>query len=117
VTLDGDTLGPVRPYVLTGGRTEPTRRLDRASLVKTSSSPPDTPIGPIEATIVSLCRGQFLSVHEIAGRLGLALQVAKILISDLLDKRHLAVPAPTGFTSDPKDPDFLRSVLAALERL
>lgn len=112
-----DSLGPVRPYVLTGGRTEPTRRLERHSLVAASSLPPKAPLGPNQAKIVDLCRGQFLSVHEVAARLYLPIQVAKIWVSDLLDQRYLVVPPPTGFTTDPTDPDLLRSLLAALKRL
>lgn len=114
---DDDSLGPVRPYVLTGGRTEPTRRLDRQSLVGASSFLPRAPLGPTEAKIVNLCRDQFLSVHEVAGRLSQPIQVTKIQVSDLLDQRYLVVPAPTGFTSDPTDPDLLRSVLVGLKKL
>ncbi|MCA1220044.1 DUF742 domain-containing protein [Streptomyces sp. 8L] len=116
MTLDDGSLGPVRPYVLTRGRTEPTHQLDRASLVRASSSPPMSRLGPHEARIVNLCQGQLLSVHEIAGRIAQPLQVTKIWVSDLLDQHYLAVPAPSGFTSDPTDPVFLRSVLESLER-
>lgn len=114
---DDDGLGPVRPYVLTGGRTAPTRRLDRQSLVGASSFLPRAPLGPAEAKIVNLCRDQFLSVHEVAGRLSQPIQVTKIQVSDLLDKRFLVVPAPANFTTNPTDPELLRRVLVGLREL
>ncbi|WP_308042176.1 DUF742 domain-containing protein [Streptomyces sp. 8L] len=106
----------MRPYVLTGGRTEPRHQLDRTSLVRASSSPPKSLLGPHQARIVNLCRGRLLSVHEVAGRIAQPLQVTKIWVSDLLDQHYLVVPTPSGFTSDPTDPVFLRSVLEGLER-
>jgi hypothetical protein len=105
----------VRPYTLTGGRTEPTNtNLPIETLVAT------TPAGAAvrqllerEAeAILELCH-RVVSVAEIAARLHLPLGVARVLVADLADSGYVQLhgPAPVG---DRPDSTLLRRVLHGL---
>lgn len=84
--------GPlVRPCAMTRGRTRPTgREFDLIALVVSDvprpadfPDAPDAPVGPEQGLILDLCRGNALSVAEIAADLDLPLGVVRVLLGDL----------------------------------
>ncbi len=94
--------GPVRPYVITGGRSRPSRNvLALESLVSTAPAAglgdlPDLDDGGLNREhlrILDLCR-ELLSVAEIAAHLHLPLGVVKVLIGDLWDLGAVHVRPP-----------------------
>lgn len=105
----------VRPYILTGGRTEPSNReLALETLVFT------TPRGAAalrildseHAAIVRLC-ATFQSVAEIAARIGVPVGVARVLVSDLADAGNVQLQPPAA-TGERPDGQLLRRVLHGL---
>ncbi|WP_330175252.1 DUF742 domain-containing protein [Streptomyces sp. NBC_01498] len=103
----------LRPYALTGGRTRPTNEMSLSSLLKARATAPEGYLSPEAAHCLALCRGEARSVAEVAATLGQPVQVAKILLSDLLDAGALIMAMPTR-TADPKDPNLLEAVLEGL---
>ncbi|MFG3050868.1 DUF742 domain-containing protein [Kitasatospora sp. NPDC048239] len=112
--------GPVRPYVITGGRSRPTRAaLAVESLV---SALPDRPELPEEALlnrehqrILDLCRS-LLSIAEVAAHLGLPLGVVKVLVGDLWDLGALQVLPPVP-QAERLPATLLEEVLVGLRQL
>jgi Protein of unknown function (DUF742). len=92
-----DAAGPVvRPYVMTYGRTQPSRgRFDLISLVVSIRPAPaaEMGFGPEHIKIIRLCRDP-QSVAEIAAHLDLPAGTIRVLISDLLEKRFVEVQSP-----------------------
>ncbi|MBL3666819.1 DUF742 domain-containing protein [Streptomyces sp. M2CJ-2] len=87
--------GLVRPYVVTEGRARPTRNtLDPVTLVVAARDLPTDDLTPEKRRLMELCLGGPLSVVEIAGYLGLAVSVTKVLISDLVDTGHVTTRVP-----------------------
>ncbi|MFC8125925.1 DUF742 domain-containing protein [Streptomyces sp. NPDC057302] len=117
----GDGLGPLRPYLLVRGRSEPSRDLDRTTLVviATVGAPHAAP-QPYYLPILETCRLGACSLAQIAGTIGQPLQVVKIMVCDLMDDGYLATPMPAGLR-DPseagKDPRILEDVLNGLRNL
>ncbi|MER6826108.1 DUF742 domain-containing protein [Streptosporangium sp. NPDC000563] len=115
----GDEAGPiVRPYVLTRGRTEPSRgRFDLITLVVTirqvSSREPG--LEPESQAIVRLCL-QAQSVAEIAAHMNLPAGTVRVLLSDLLDQGFIAMQEPHSET-DMHDERLYRAVLDGLRAL
>lgn len=108
----------VRPFVLTGGRTEPSHDLRDVTLVKLRQAPGDArPRSEESAQILTLCARSdvALTVSEIAARIGQPVQVAMVMISDHLDAGLLKIPAPPDGV-DPRDPGTLEAVLAGLRQ-
>ena len=97
-----DAAGPmVRPYAMTRGRTRPTgREFDLIALVVSDLPAPGAPdgpelaAGPEQVLILDLCRGNALSVAEIAADLDLPLGVVRVLLGDLLDAELIRVSRP-----------------------
>ncbi|PRX46788.1 uncharacterized protein DUF742 [Nonomuraea fuscirosea] len=90
--------GLVRPYVVTEGRSQPTRNtLDVVTLVMATREPPTSVLNPEKRRMLALCRAGTLSVAEVAGHLMLPVSVAKVLLADLIDTGHVITrpPAPT----------------------
>ncbi|MFB7666581.1 DUF742 domain-containing protein [Kitasatospora sp. NPDC056138] len=98
--------GPVRPYVITGGRSRPSRNVqaleDLALESLVSVDPAAEPGGLLDEEaglnrehrrILALCR-QLLSVAEVAAHLGLPLGVVKVLVGDLWDLGAVQVLPP-----------------------
>lgn len=104
----------IRPYVRTGGRVRPTRSdvrwetLVKAAGVPNSGLPPDA---RRVMTLVGDAPGA-LAVADIAAALELPLSTVRILVSDLLDSRHLATPINA--RSDQPDISVLQEVLRGL---
>ncbi|GAA2461531.1 DUF742 domain-containing protein [Streptomyces macrosporus] len=106
--------GLVRPYVVTDGRAHPTRNvLDLVTLVTAVSGRPLNGLSPEKRRVMELCRGGALSVVEVAGHLGLATSVTKVLLSDLVDSGHITVRPPIPKAQLP-DAQLLQEVLDGL---
>jgi hypothetical protein len=104
----------VRPYILTGGRTEPSHRELALETVVTTISGTDAArmLDHEEAAIVRLCEA-YQSVAEIAAHLGLPLGVARVLVSDLASAGYVRLHRPA-LTSERPDGQLLRRVLHGL---
>ncbi|MEE1741167.1 DUF742 domain-containing protein [Streptomyces sp. BE147] len=112
VWLRTDT-ADVRPYGLTGGRTEPALPLPPGTLLTVrAEAKPFTAAGPESTTVLRLCAQGPCSVAEIVGVLrecGVPVLAVKVLLSDLIDAGILdLVAAVPGAGSDPA---LLRQVL------
>ncbi|WP_149182690.1 DUF742 domain-containing protein [Streptomyces sp. TRM49041] len=108
--------GPVRPYVITGGRVEPTRNtLALETLVAAISDSPEQGLGPEAMVILSLCQG-LLSVAEVAAHLRQPITVVKVLLADLIDAGLILARPPIPVADHP-DKALLREVLDGLRRL
>jgi DNA-directed RNA polymerase specialized sigma24 family protein len=106
--------GLVRPYVVTDGRAYPTRNtLDFVTLVFAADDRPLSGLNPEKRRMVELCRGGSLSVAEVAGHLGLAVSVTKVLLADLVDSGHIVHRAPIPKAELP-DVQLLQEVLNGL---
>jgi hypothetical protein len=88
-------LGDVRPYTLTGGRTESRHALRLTTCLLTRPATGPLPAGAECETLLMLCSGSPRSVAELAGHLRQPVQVVKILIGDLLDANALIMASPT----------------------
>jgi hypothetical protein len=115
--LDQDAGPIVRPYALVGGRTRPSgETFDLVSMITAVRGSPDDLDGlePEHLTLLRLCRLP-ISVADLAADLDLPLGVVRILLSDVRQRRLIAVhhPAPTQLT----DPQLLREVADGLRRL
>lgn len=110
--------GPVvRPYALTGGRTQPAgEQIDlvaQVTLVR-SASADQFLHGPEHLKLLALCRSP-TSVAELAAELDLPLGVVRIFLSDLRRQGLIMIHPPTsvGFA----DVRILKEVADALRRL
>ena len=115
--LDQDAGPVVRPYALIGGRTRPSgETFDLVSMITAvrGSSPDLDGLEPEHLTLLRLCRLP-TSVADLAADLDLPLGVVRILLSDVRERRLIAVhhPVPTRLT----DPQLLREVADGLRRL
>jgi hypothetical protein len=114
--------GPVvRPYALTGGRTEPAggEMLDLIAVVVASPQPadaePPADISPEHRKILSLCR-QPITVADLASDTTLPLGVLRVLLADLtLDGRVTVLPQRP--VDEQPSADLLKEVLHGLRAL
>ncbi|WP_248959567.1 DUF742 domain-containing protein [Sphaerisporangium perillae] len=116
--LDDEAGRIVRPYVMTRGRTEPSRgKIDLITLVVTtkSVSPAEPGLGPEHHTIVRLCERP-LSVAEIAAHLDLPAGTIRVLLGDLADRGVVAIQEPARET-DALDLETYKAVLNGLRTL
>ncbi|MGW4639915.1 DUF742 domain-containing protein [Sphaerisporangium sp. NPDC004334] len=116
--LDDEAGRIVRPYVMTRGRTEPSRgRIDLITLVVTLNTAPATEpgLGPEHHTIVRLCERP-LSVAEIAAHLDLPAGTVRVLLGDLVDRGLVAIQEPARET-DVLDLETYKAVLNGLRTL
>ncbi|MFB9905808.1 DUF742 domain-containing protein [Allokutzneria oryzae] len=77
----------VRPFIVTGGRTEPRRaglRVD--TLVRARPAAAEAALEFEPLSIVRLCADRALSVAEVAVGIGVPLGVARVLIADLISE-------------------------------
>jgi hypothetical protein len=108
----------VRPYYMTGGRTQPVHEdLELETLVSTTALGETSPkLGGVERrAIVALCR-DLLSIAEVSARLDLPLGVARVLIGDMAEEGFLILHRPTG-VGDRPDLALLQRVLYGLHQL
>ncbi|WP_285563351.1 DUF742 domain-containing protein [Actinomadura rubrobrunea] len=131
----------VRPYALTGGRTDHQRaeQFDLVALIVTDEAavaareaggaaatqvPPGPPAGPAadrwapepeHEMILALCRTP-LSVVEIASELELPLGVVRVLLGDLLDRSLIQVRRPAPVAQFPSE-RVLKEVIDGIRAL
>lgn len=109
----------VRPYTVTGGRTESPPTIVLESMVSVN---PRNPVLPAEL-VPELYRIMDLSarptaVVEVSAHLGLPVQVTKILVGDLVGAGHLVIHASSSVNPEQRpDLKLLDRVLDGLHRL
>ncbi|MFI6335147.1 DUF742 domain-containing protein [Streptomyces sp. NPDC050535] len=116
--------GPlVRPYAMTGGRTEPGPtgvRFDLIALVTLDGSAPgaddDTSLGPEHRALIELCRAETQSVAELSADADLPVGVVRVLLGDLLELGCVTVSRPVPPAQLP-DERILREVIDGLRAL
>jgi len=82
---------PVRPFIMTGGRTRPlVDNLRIETLVVATSAALSAPLKFEELTAVRLCQRPN-SLAEIAAALGVPLGVARVIVADLVSAGHVSV--------------------------
>lgn len=109
----------VRPYAITGGRTQPsTRDFTLLTLVvtKPSAEVDQRREQPELAAILELCRARPLAIVEIAGQLDLPASVVKVLCGDLLDRNMIYVKGPSKESGAPSV-ELLERVIDGIRRL
>jgi Protein of unknown function (DUF742) len=114
--------GPVvRPYALTGGRTEPTsgKVLDLIAVVIAAGGAegPDDSVGlsPEHRRILGLCRTP-ATVADVASAIGLPVGVVRVLLADLILQRRIRILAQQRAGEQPSA-DLLKEVLHGLRAL
>jgi hypothetical protein len=107
---------PVRPYVLTGGRTAPSRNTIRPETLVVAAEPHKplpTSAGRTERALLSMCR-RLLSLAEAAAYLELPVSVVVVVASDLVDSGYLSVRTPA---AAPVSRKVLEELLNGLRKL
>ncbi|WRZ89896.1 DUF742 domain-containing protein [Streptomyces sp. NBC_01007] len=105
----------VRSYVVTGGRSHPSRNtLDLVTLLIAALGPPLTGLSPEKRRLMELCQPGALSLAEVAGHLELPVSVTKVLVADLMDSGHLVTRTPIPSAGPPSDTRILQEVLDGL---
>ena len=114
--------GPVvRPYALTGGRTEPAdgEGLDLIAVVVVSApaAAAEDPLGlsPEHRRILGLCRRQ-VTVADVASDMALPVGVVRVLIADLIQQGRITV-VPRRRPGEQPSTDLLKEVLHGLRAL
>jgi hypothetical protein len=119
--VDRDSGPVVRPYALTGGRTEPATGeiLDLIAIVVAVPTGARTDglagFSPEHRKILSLC-GQPVTVADVASDTGLPLGVVRVLLADLLVQGRLTVMRQRQAGERPSA-DLLEEVLHGLRAL
>ena len=105
----------IRPYLLTGGRTESDVELPLETQIRAVAKADGTNLSGEKQAIVDLCTTP-LAVAEVAARAGLHLQVTKILIGDPINDGHLRA-GDSEPQSERPDLGLLEQVLNGLQAL
>lgn len=116
--------GPlVRPYAVTGGRTDPGPsgvRFDLIALVAVDEAAPDGSgeglLGPEHRALLTLCRSETQSVAELSADADLPVGVVRVLLGDLLEAGFVRVSRPVPPAQLP-DERILREVIDGLRAL
>ncbi len=114
--------GPVvRPYAVTGGRTEPAdgERLDLIAIVVATGQPAGAGdrlrLTPEHRRILTVCENQ-VTVADLGADLGLPVGVIRVLLADLIAQGAVAV-VPKRPASERSGNDVLREILNGLRAL
>jgi hypothetical protein len=105
----------IRPYAMTSGRTDPSRAdLEIEALVSANRHGTLAAAGLAleQRSIVELCR-EILSIAEVSARLGIPINVVRILVGDLADDGLVNVYQPRA----PGQPPSLEVLLRVLDGL
>ncbi|MFJ9821648.1 DUF742 domain-containing protein [Streptomyces sp. NPDC101151] len=120
---DGEAGPLVRPYAMTGGRTQPGPtgvRFDLIALVTLDPAAPavgdETLLGPEHRALVDLCRTETQSVAELAADADLPVGVVRVLLGDLLELGCVTISRPVPPAHLP-DERILREVIEGLRAL
>ncbi|MFI0219098.1 DUF742 domain-containing protein [Streptomyces lydicus] len=109
------SLGDVRPYTVTGGRTHSNHPLQLTTCLIARPAAPGTPYPSPEGEALLLhCSGAPRSVAELAASLHQPVQVVKVLIGDLIDCAALARANPEGAAAGHDDIELLEALLHGL---
>ncbi|WP_227869944.1 MULTISPECIES: DUF742 domain-containing protein [Streptomyces] len=110
--------GLVRSYVVTGGRSTPSRNhFDAITLITCSAPGPGRGgLSPEQRKVLDLLAPSAQSVAELGARLHLPLAVLRVLLADLMSAGHITTQRPIT-KSDRLDRKLLEEVLAGLQRL
>jgi hypothetical protein len=119
--LDREAGPVVRPYALTGGRTDPAGNavLDLIAVLAASEPPPtpaDSPgLSPEHRKLLGLCQLPS-TVADVAADMALPLGVVRVLLADLIQQDMITVLPPR--TARPQvSTDLLKEVLDGLRSL
>ncbi len=112
--------GPVvRPYAMTGGRTQPTNgRFDLVAMIVTIrgiSGTDAVDFGPEHGTILRVCQRP-TSVAELSARLDLPVGTIRVLLGDLLGRGLILASNPDPVLDLPAD-DFFEKAIDAIKHL
>jgi predicted Rossmann fold nucleotide-binding protein DprA/Smf involved in DNA uptake len=119
--VDRDSDPVVRPYALTGGRTEPAdgEVLDLIAVIVDSRRPADPAdrftLSPEDRRILKLCQ-QPATVADVASDTGLPLGVIRVLLADLIQQGRINLVAGRPAGGQPSA-QLLREVLHGLRAL
>ncbi len=115
--LDDDAGPLVRLFGVTRGRTRATEvALDLLTVVITVAvPPPDGRLGPEHGAILRLCQRP-VALVEICAALDLPINVLRVLLADLVDRRLVVVRPPNQDALTPSEP-LLEELLHGLHRL
>jgi Protein of unknown function (DUF742) len=111
----------VRPYALTGGRTDPAGGavLDLISVVVAAEPPPTAAgsrrLSPEHRKLIGLCQ-EPMTVADAAADMALPLGVVRVLLADLLQQKLITLQ-PRRAARPQASPDLLREVLNGLRSL
>jgi hypothetical protein len=112
--------GPVvRPYAITGGRTEQADGavLDLVAIVvaRPGGGAGAAELTPEESTIIGLCQLP-VAVADVASAMALPIGVVRILLADLIQRGRITLQAPNS-AGDQPDTELLKEVLHGLRAL
>jgi hypothetical protein len=112
--------GPVvRPYALTGGRTQPASGtlLDLIAVVVAAgrADRDDLALSPEHRRIIGLCRSP-TTVADVASAISLPVGVVRVLLADLIPQGQITLMTQRQ-TDGPTSADLLREVLHGLRSL
>jgi predicted Rossmann fold nucleotide-binding protein DprA/Smf involved in DNA uptake len=119
--VDRDSDPVVRPYAVTGGRTEPADGavIDLIAVVMNSGRPAEPAdqlgLGPEHRRILNLCRHP-ATVADVASDTGLPIGVVRVLLADLIQQGRIKV-LPGRPAGQKPSAQLLREVLHGLRAL
>jgi hypothetical protein len=116
-TPDGGSVSPLRPYLITSGRSEPvddTLEIEAQVLTTELGARAYGRLSFEYREIVALCTTT-MSVAEVGARLGLHIGVARVLVADLAAHGYLLVQRPILPLS--QDPNLIERVIRGLEAI
>ncbi|GII75897.1 hypothetical protein Sru01_08790 [Sphaerisporangium rufum] len=116
--IDDEAGRIVRPYVMTRGRTQPSRgKIDLITLVVSTgpAAAAEPGLGPEHHVIVKICERP-LSVAEISAHLDLPAGTVRVLLGDLVDRGLVALQEPVQETGV-LDLETYKAVLNGLRTL
>ncbi|MGW3623277.1 DUF742 domain-containing protein [Streptomyces sp. NPDC000880] len=108
----------LRPYVITKGRSRPTRNtIGMETLLVATGTSDELPVSATreEVALVRMCQ-RLLALVEAAAHLELPVSLVKVLASDLVDSGHLSARSGVPQAALP-DMQLLQEVLDGLRRL
>lgn len=106
-----------RPFVLSGGRTEPKHLLDLRTFVSVTRAAAELEnLTPQHCRVLDACRADSVTVADVVVSVPYPLVVARILISDLIEKGALTHRLTVVLDEAP-EPEFLRRLSRALHKM
>jgi hypothetical protein len=117
VDMPDDDPAMVRPYAWTGGRTRAEGEIRVEAMISTTPGLDEDTLAQVEhRSIARLCRSP-RSVAEISAELVIPLQVAKIVLGDMVATGLVVVHRTTGLSGGSSHLALMERVLGGLRRL